>query len=209
MCRRIATVILVFFVVILAAVGLLVYDITRRAGPSPAASRTASPEAQRQAEKSAERVVRRLRDNYRRQNRKRAPAAPRVVDMELTEAELNELIRGLPQVRKTLSAQRLRDLEVDLSPEHLTASTRVPVAGGIEARVSATTRLWAEEGQLRYELTDARIGSLPAPGNARAALDKQLSATIRQLNKDFRGRIEEVTLTEDRLLLRGEVRPPS
>ncbi|MCC2668610.1 MAG: hypothetical protein K0Q72_1081 [Armatimonadetes bacterium] len=137
-----------------------------------------------------------------------APSAPQARDpnqfgLTITEREANELIQSLPDIRNELLKAKVEDLEVRFEPDRLVAEARVPAVAGMKARVTAAGRLFAQNGRLGYETESVRIGSFPAPDAVRDELDKQLTASVEQLNKKLRGQIQEVVIGNRELRVRG------
>lgn len=218
MARRIGIAFLIFLVIVGAA-GLWVYhDVL---GPARAPDRVDAdsarplPERQRAAEQTLERL--------KNQVRAAAPApptpepspsesvpqdappspAPKQFDVTISEQEANDLVQGLPEVRKALEKAKVEDLQVRFEPGRLVAEARVPAVAGMKARLTAAGRVVARDGDLAYETESVRIGSFPAPEAVRDEIDRQLSASVRRLNRQFRGDIQEVQLREGALEVRG------
>ena len=208
MCRRVALVGLCILGVALAVVLYLVLNITS-AGPAVNSGRASaasvpSPPPTVAEVQSAKRTVERLgRQLAPRDTPTRAPT-PAPVELRVTEAEVNELVRSLPEVRSSLQKLQVSDARIDFKPGRLTAAGRVRVVGEVRARVAATGRVWLDNGELAYKTEEVRLGDFPAPARLGEELDKQLRRVVVQLNEPLRGRLREVSVTEDELVLRGE-----
>lgn len=217
MARRIAIGLMVLLVLLGAGALWLYQDVL---APSPASERVYAdtPQSEPERRRSAEQALERLQEQVHR------PAAPAVpADQEapgsaslppkdpdqfgvtITEKDANDLVASLPEVQQALKQANVSDLRLRFEPDRLVAEARVPVVGGMKARVTATGRVYAEDGDLAYETEAVRIGSIPAPKALREELDRQLGASIKQLNQRFRGRIDTVQVREDALEVRGKL----
>ncbi len=208
MCRRIfftiVTILLVLFGVVAAAVAVLYFNITRpepvgTGGPAVVAEAAPTPAETRQAERTAERIV----EEYRQPPADLPRAEPEAFQVSITEEEANQLLRSLPEVRKSLAQSEVGSLRMEFQPERFVVRARVPLWGETQARASATLRAWAENGGIAYETESVRIGDFPAPERLRKELDTQLAAQFRLLEKRFKGHIESLEITEDNLTIRG------
>ena len=130
------------------------------------------------------------------------PSDPSTFEVTLTEQEANQLLRAHPEVRPQLDSKGVEGARVEFKPNLTTVTARIPL-GPIKARVSVSGSLTAEDGMLRFKTTDAKIGSLNAPDAARADLDSALSDAFEKLNRDGQARIEQVEVSQGKLVLRG------
>jgi hypothetical protein len=193
---------------LLALVGaaLFAYTLLRppSRAPAPPVFHTATPSTtEREAAKEAEaRVRQRVEAEAPRRRRAETP-----FEVEITEQELNDLIRGLPQVRQALDEARVSGLAVQFRPERVIATLNLDVTDTVRAPVTVEGTIRAENGELRYETHRVLVGSIPAPGPVRKALDAQLASAVRELNRSVRGRIQEVHVEDHRLRVRATAAP--
>jgi hypothetical protein len=189
--------------------------------PSPASERVYADTSQTEPERrrSAKQALERLQEQVRQPAAPAAPADqaapgspsslppkdPDQFGVTITEKDANDLVASLPEVQQALEQANVSELHLRFEPDRLVAEARVPVVGGMKARVTATGRVYAEDGDLGYETQSVRIGSIPAPKALREELDRQLGASIRQLNQRFHGRIDTVQVREDALEVRGKL----
>lgn len=208
MCRRIfftiVTVILVLLGVVAAGLAVLYFNITRpeptgTSGPAAVVEAAPTPAETRKAEETAERIVR----EYRQPPPDVPRSEPEAFQVSITEEEANQLLRSLPEVRKSLAQTEINSLRMEFEPERLVVRARVPLWGETQARASATLRAWAENGGIAYETEAVHIGDFPAPERLRKELDTQLAAQFRLLEKRFKGRIEKLEIGENELTVSG------
>jgi hypothetical protein len=201
MCRRIAGCFFILILVALAAGAYVYFNITRPvsdprekqalAPPTPAEKKLAK-QATTRLERSAQAFA-------------PAPGRPKPKRFELrvTEAELQAIMKTSPDVQKGLKQSGVKAPLIDFQPGRITLSARVPV-GKLQARVSATGAVRAERGKLVYRTEAVRLGDFPAPKELSRLLDEQLKTSVRELNKQIQGRLDEVTVTDRELVLRGQ-----
>ncbi|MGV3720209.1 MAG: hypothetical protein ACO1SX_04795, partial [Actinomycetota bacterium] len=127
--------------------------------------------------------------------------------VKVTEKEANELVRTKPEIRQALEQAKVSDLRLRFEPDQLVAEARVPVWGKLKARVSAAGRVWSEDGKLAFETRTVRAGSIPAPNAFREELDEQIGAPLTRLNREHRGRFEDVQIRDGELEIRGTKQP--
>jgi hypothetical protein len=127
--------------------------------------------------------------------------------VKVTEQEANELVRTKPEIRQALEQAKVSDVRLRFEPDQLVAEARVPVWGKLKARVSAAGRVWAQDGELAFETRSVRAGSIPAPNTLREELDKQIGAALTRLNREHRGRFEDVQIRDGVLEIRGTKQP--
>ena len=218
MARRIAMGLIVILVLLGAGALWLYQDVLAPAGQGGniyADSQRPEPERRRAATETLERLQQQVQRPQPEAPPTHAPSPsepgalppkdPDQFGVTITEKDANELISSLPEVQRALQQANVSDLNVRFEPDRLVAEARVPVVGGMKARVAATGRVFAQEGDLGYETESVRVGSFPAPKAVREELDRQLGASIKQLNERFRGRIDTVQVREDALEVRGEL----
>lgn len=133
------------------------------------------------------------------------PKDPDQFGVTISEKDANDLVASLPEVQQALRQANVSDLNLRFEPDRLVAEARVPVVGGMKARLTATGRIYAENGDLAYETEAVRIGSIPAPKAIRDELDRQLGVSVKQLNQRFKGQIDAVQIREDALEVRGKL----
>lgn len=206
-CRRIFLNCLgcsVLLLVLLATgLGIVYFNVTR---PLPGVSRTANrtpntpptPAERKQAEETVSRIAREFREPPQTERRE----ADRF-EVRISEAEANQILTSLPKVREALAKSRVSGLKLKFEPDVITVHARVPVWEEVLARVSASVRVWAENGKLAYETEAVRIGDFPAPQRIRQDLDKQLASQFQLLQRRFPGRVDEVKIESDRLEVSG------
>jgi hypothetical protein len=227
-CRRIFLAFLLLAALAFAGLAFVVYDVTRpdARGKRPQTPATAPPAAENsppgpqssgepgtapqppvpppsEPERSARRTAKRLAVEIKGAPKAGAPQDDGRFEVTITDGELNEMVTSLPEVRMALEKQHINAPEIRFEPDRLVANARVPVYGGVEARVSLAGRVRAQDGKLVYETESVSIGSFPAPGPVRDELDKQIKKAVEGLDKSLKGRVEEVTLSEGSLLVRG------
>ena len=210
MCRRIAGIVLTLVFLVAAGVGFIAFRMlspTAQTGPSAPVTAAPSPAEQQRAEQTVDRLRRdaeRL-DGGRGATGSRADSGhPRSapVEFRVTQKEVNDLLIGLPEVRKTLSQQKIAAPELTFQPDRIVASARVPVYHGVQASVSAVGKVWAEDGHLAYRTEGVYLGDLPAPRRVRRELDRALRGSIQELNRKLGARIETVQVTDGELVVR-------
>lgn len=223
MCRRIFFSCLALVILGVAGLGILFWDITRpepepagstgstapvpgersapRGGTGGAGTPAEEPRARR---RRAEAIAKRVADQYEGGNGRSRQSPDRRFEVRLTEEEATEMIRSLPDVRESLEREHIEAARIRFQDDRLIASARVPVYGSVQARVSLTGRVGPRDGRLDYSTESVRIGSIPAPGEVREALDKQIRAGIEKFNGDFKGRVQEVTARGGTLTVVGE-----
>lgn len=123
--------------------------------------------------------------------------------VKVTESEANELLRTKPEIRTALEQAKVSDLRLRFEPDQLVADARVPVWGKLKARISAAGRVWAQGGNLAFEMRSVRAGSLPAPGAVRDELNEQIGAALTRLNRERQGRFDDVQIRDGVLEIRG------
>lgn len=209
MCRRVALIFAILFLLFLGVVGYIVYDITR--APAPGASVVASGPPTPAERQTAERTVQKLKEQVeappveqpRRGRRRRHDRDPQPFELRVTEEEANELIRGLPEVRQQMKANDIEGLSVQFEEDRVVLSARVPVTGGVKARVSATERISARNGEVAFETEEVRVGSFPVPDRVRAQLERAFQKAAKDLNRQIHD-VEEIRVTDGSLTVRGK-----
>jgi hypothetical protein len=205
---------------LLGAGGLWLYqDVLGPAKPGAnvyADSQRPEPERRR----SGERALERLQQQVQRPRQDDAPVRrgpadaptetlpakdPDQFGVTISEKDANDLLGSLPEVQRALEQANVSDLNIHFEPGHLVAEGRVPVVGGMKARITATGTISARDGDLVYATEDVRIGSFPAPKAVRQELDRQLGASVKRLNERFHGRIDSVQLRDQELEVRGKL----
>ncbi|MFN3649611.1 MAG: hypothetical protein ACK47B_08515 [Armatimonadota bacterium] len=214
MCRRVLGCGVVLLLLLVAAVGLVYYDLTRSEAPGPGEVDprvTADAPAERvETRQSAREISRRIsREVNEALHPQRGDPDPGRLSLRITEQEANTLLLGTPEVQQTLAQQKIEDARIRMEPGQLRITGRVPVFGGFETRFSIVGNLRAENGELRHELRDVSIGSFPAPQRLTAELEKQLGLSLEQLNANLPFEVEQVQITEEAILLEGQARPGS
>jgi hypothetical protein len=207
-CRRVALFAAVLAALAFLGLGFAFYNVTRPEPPAPSGPAPVAVEPTSQEQRAARRTLERLENRLEEAAGEDGDSDPRetkpeAAEMRITEDELNQLIRGLPEVRRALRTSRISAPRVEFQPDRLTASARVPVFGEITARVSASGRLWAEKGALAYELEQVKVGDFPAPAAVRRSLDRALRDGVRQLNQQIKLEIVQVTLADGELVVQG------
>lgn len=218
MARRIAIGLIVFLVLLGAGALWLYQDVLEPAKPAGsvyADSQRPEPERRRSAEQALERLQQQV---HRPRHLVATTTAPEETPPEsspakdpdqfgviLSEKDANELVSSLPEVQRALDQANVSDLRVHFEPDHLVAEGRVPVVGGMKARITATGKILAQDGDLLYTTESVRIGSFPAPKAVREELDRQLGTSVKQLNERFHGRIDTVQLRDQVLEVRGRL----
>lgn len=218
MARRIGIAFLIFLAVVIAGGLWVFHDVL---GPARAPDRVDAdsarplPERQRAAEQTLERLKNQVQIPISASGTAEGSATPtapasqdsgrRQFQVTLSQQEANNLVQSLPEVRKALGEADVSDLQLRFQPDRLVAEARVPAVAGMKARLTATGRIFAKDGDLAYETESVHIGSFPAPDAARDEIDKQLSKSVKQLNKQFRGDIQQVLLREGGLEVRGSL----
>jgi len=202
MLRRVGLLLLSLVGVLAAVLGFLAYDATRPGPRSVRLARSGPPSRseQRQARQTAQRLETQIEEAARPET----AAAAKTFELRISEADLNEMIHGLPDVRKSLHSQKIEELTLDFVPGRLVAHARVPVYGQVQARVSVTGEITAKDGQLAYRSESMQVGMLPAPAALRRELDRHLGAAVKQMGEGLGGRLDEVSIDDEALVVRGE-----
>lgn len=202
---------MVLLLLMLVAIGLVYYDLTRSDAPAPgevsSGPTAATPAEREEVQESAGEISRRITREVNQALRpsRRDPNAGRL-RLRITEEEANTLLLGTPEVQKTLAQQNIEDARIRMEPGQILITGRVPVFGGFKTRFAITGTIRAENGELRHELHDVSIGSFPAPGQLTQELEKQLSGSLSQLNRNLPFEAEQVQITEEAILLEGEAK---
>jgi len=216
--RRIAIGLIVFLLLLGVGALWLYQDVlgpAKAGGNVYADSRRPEPERRRSAEQALERI----QEQVQRPSRDAAPPAvtsgnpqetlpakaPDQFGVTISEKDANDLVSSLPEVQRALEQANVSDLRIRFEPGHLVAEGRVPVVGGMKARITATGKISARDGDLLYQTESVRIGSFPAPKTVRAELDRQLGTSVSQLNERFHGSIDIVQLRDQALEVRGKL----
>jgi hypothetical protein len=206
-CRRIVLTVLSLFALLLlagAALVAYVYIDAYRAGPERRPDGAAgAPAPPPPGATGPEQTLERLERDFRGTPIGPGASAPNRFEVRITEQEANDLIHSLPEVRKALADFEIDDLRVYFEPGHLTATGRLPLVGGLRARLTLTGRIRAENGNLAYETVKVTAGGFPAPRQVRTELDKQLRQWIAELNRTFEGNVTEANVAEGVLVVRG------
>ncbi len=114
--------------------------------------------------------------------------------LEVSAEQLNTLL----QDRVDLSKFPLRNLVVGFEPGRVVAQGEVLGATGtLEGRV----RL--EGGRLIYETDSLQVRGFPVPGGWKSKLDKQVSAQLNSALSRAPGRVEDVQIEQDKLIVAG------
>ncbi len=118
--------------------------------------------------------------------------------LEISDEQLNTLL----QDRLDLSKFPIRNLRVGFEPGRVVAQGEVnykgfPATGTLEGRV----RL--QSGRLIYQTDSLQVMGVPLPGNWKGQLDKQVSAQLNSALKRAPGRIEDVQIEQNKLVVSG------
>ncbi len=199
--KRLACGCLVLMLLAAAGVAFVVWDLSRP--PARTASKAVAPppppvEDQRQAEATVKRLAKEVKAATPE------GATSKRFALRLTAAEVNQMLRALPEVKQELKANRVEQTEVDFEEGQVVARARVQV-GGLKARVSAIGAVRAENGKLAVETKGLYLGMLPAPPNVREELDRTLQESVARFNSKLKGRIDKVQVTPGALRLEGEL----
>lgn len=190
--------------VLAVVVGVVYFNVTGALPGAKGTARGAPPAPPTPAErKQAQQTVERLAQEFRDPPPAARSNASGRFEVSLTEAEANQILTALPKVREALQQSQVSELQLEFAPELITVHARVPVWEEVLARVSASVRVWAENGKLAYETEAVRLGDFPAPERVRKELDKQLASQFQLLQKRFPGRVDAVKIEKDRLEVSG------
>jgi hypothetical protein len=203
MCRRVFGCFGCLVLVLLGAALFVWWDLTRSEPRlPPAATAPPSPTDERDAEAAIKRIERQIqppRTNSPARARKEQKSSQEV---RLSEREVNQMIRGLPEVRDSLKKARVSGTYVDFNPDEVVVGARVPLPGGASGRVTASGRIAVEDGRLVFHTTDLRLGSLPAPAALKKLLGQQIDAGMKELNESIEGRLKDVQVTGQELVVK-------
>lgn len=198
MCRRRAGIgCLVLFLLIAGGAGWFLYDLQKADPALLAAAAPPSPTDTQAAQNTASQI-----ETQFKKPAPSTPSDPSTFEVTLTEQEANQLLRAHPDVRPELDSKGIQGVRMEFKPDLITVSARVPV-GPVKAHLIVTGKLTADDGVLRYHTTEARAGALKAPESARADIDGALSDAFDKLNRDGQARIEQVEVSQGKLVLRG------
>lgn len=210
MWKRVGRALLVLLVLVIGVLGYAFYNITSD-GPHWGGGRVSAespkmnqpPQAPHDRQREQAPAPARPREQVAGSSQESRPGDLGRFELRLTEEEANRLVADDPKVQEALRQRRVSAPRIEFEPGQVIVSGRAPLFGNFTARLRTVGTIWVENGNLRYRTEQVNVGDFPAPGPLRDELDRQLVNIIAKLNERFEGRVEEVELTSDALVVRG------
>lgn len=183
----------------LALIGLALFGVWRaRTPPSISSSVPLSqlpPQQQQQRRAEARQLETQVQDlaqaakTHQRQR----------FELVITSDQLNTLLQDRLKTEKF----PISDLRAGIEPERLLVQGKVNFKG-FEGVATLGGNVQAQDGKLVYHVESLQIGGLPAPGKWRDKAEKQITEKLNETLAKTPGRIDRVTLEQDKMTVSGQ-----
>lgn len=120
--------------------------------------------------------------------------------LRFSAGDINELLTSRPEAQQALEDAGVERLRIAIRDKKIVTTATVRKAG-IAVGLAAEGQLLAQDGMLLYVSDQIRVGRVPAPAALRDSLDLHIQDAFRRFEQRAGGRIERVTVADDRITL--------